>query len=141
MPEFGGQASVEERGVSKYVVGAPELDVEIGFTTQAFDLDETFKAYESAGVQESLVILIEEREVRWFRRIEGQFSLVATDPDGLFRSSVFPGLWLDPKALLERDAARLVATVLQGTETPEHAAFVARLAEVRTTSSQPEVQE
>lgn len=50
-------------------------------------------------------------------------------PDGIFRSEVFPGLWLDPKALFDDDLDRLIAVVDQGIATPEHAAFVARLAE------------
>ena len=43
------------------------------------------------------------------------------------RSEVFPGLWLDPRALLTQDWPRLLAVLGQGLASPEHAAFVARL--------------
>ena len=44
--------------------------------------------------------------------------------DGLYRSTVFPGLWLDPQALLTGDRRRLRAVLDLGCATPEHAAFV-----------------
>ncbi len=47
---------------------------------------------------------------------------------------MFPGLWLDPIALLEGDMRWLRSVVDQGCATPEHAAFVARLAAVRESS-------
>ena len=49
-------------------------------------------------------------------------------PDGVFRSEVFPGLWLDPEALIADDMDRLIATLDRGLATPEHAAFAAQLA-------------
>jgi hypothetical protein len=47
--------------------------------------------------------------------------------DGIFRSRVFPGLWLDAEALLGNDRRRVLEVLAQGLATPEHAAFVARL--------------
>jgi hypothetical protein len=41
---------------------------------------------------------------------------------------VFPGLWLDPQALLELNAPRLREVLQRGLDTPEHAAFVRQLA-------------
>jgi hypothetical protein len=41
---------------------------------------------------------------------------------------VFPGLWLDPAALLADDGPALVAALERGLATAEHAAFIARLA-------------
>jgi hypothetical protein len=46
----------------------------------------------------------------------------------MYRSQVFPGLWLDPHALFDDDSERLFATLDRGLATPEHAAFVADLA-------------
>jgi hypothetical protein len=48
-------------------------------------------------------------------------------PDGIYRSEVFPGLWLDPAALLRHDGPRVLEVLRQGLATPEHGAFVARL--------------
>jgi hypothetical protein len=60
-----------------------------------------------------------------------RFVTLSPDADGLYRSRVFPGLWLDPAALLERNTRRLRAVLDQGLATREHAAFVARLTAVR----------
>jgi hypothetical protein len=51
------------------------------------------------------------------------------DREGIWKSRVFPGLWLDGPALLARDTVRLVATLQKGLATPEHAAFVRKLQE------------
>jgi hypothetical protein len=48
--------------------------------------------------------------------------------DGIYRSEVFPGLWLDPHAFLKRDGKRVSAVLRQGLASPEHAAFIAKLA-------------
>jgi hypothetical protein len=40
---------------------------------------------------------------------------------------VFPGLWLDPAALVAGDAQTVLAALSRGLATPEHTAFVARL--------------
>ena len=47
--------------------------------------------------------------------------------NGLFKSTVFPGLWLDASALLRLDVRHVMATLQHGIETPEHAAFVQQL--------------
>jgi hypothetical protein len=49
----------------------------------------------------------------------------------LYRSTVFPGLWLDPQALLKDDIDIVVKALERGLATPEHAAFVQRLAAAR----------
>ena len=54
---------------------------------------------------------------------------VLPDADGLYRSEAFPGLWLDPAALLTGDLEGIIAALGRGLATPEHAAFVARLAD------------
>jgi hypothetical protein len=51
--------------------------------------------------------------------------------DGLYRSAVFPGLWLDPLALIQGNRRRLRAVLDLGFDTPEHNAFVAKLAAVK----------
>jgi hypothetical protein len=66
---------------------------------------------------------------------EGRLVDVSPDADGLYRSRVFPGLWLDPAALLARDRRRLRAVLDQRLATPEHTAFVAKLAKARNTSA------
>jgi hypothetical protein len=41
------------------------------------------------------------------------------------RSQVFPGLWLDPKALLNGDLKTVLAALREGLASPEHRAFAA----------------
>jgi hypothetical protein len=47
--------------------------------------------------------------------------------DGIFKSETFPGLWLDPEALLRQDLNRLREVLNLGLASPQHAEFVARL--------------
>ena len=77
---------------------------------------------------------IEPDEIFWFGQEQGVLVPRPIGDDGLYRSTVFPGLWLDPAALLKGDRRRLRAVVELGCATPEHAAFVARLAKPRAPS-------
>ena len=49
------------------------------------------------------------------------------DTEGIVKSRVFPGLWLDVPALLRADLRALRAAVERGVGDPAHAAFVLRL--------------
>ena len=122
-PECGGQTVVE----GDYVHGAPELVIEISDTSRYIDLGPKLVDYGRAGVSEYVVLALNPNEVYWFSQSEGALASVAPDPDGLYRSTLFPGLWLDPVALLSGDLTRLHQVVELGVATAEHAAFVARL--------------
>jgi hypothetical protein len=50
------------------------------------------------------------------------------DEDGIIRLRTFPGLWIDPAALLARDYARMMATLEQGLASSEYQEFVRDLA-------------
>lgn len=127
LPECGGQARFE----GKYIVGAPELVIEIAYSSRAVDLHDKRLAYAEAVVREYVVVDLRDAVVHWLALRDGRFEPVEPGDDGLHRSEVFPGLWLDPRALVEGDAARLLAAVERGTASPEHAAFVARLGAAR----------
>jgi hypothetical protein len=47
--------------------------------------------------------------------------------DGIYRSCVFPGLWLDVQALIDGRLARGFEVVQQGVATAEHQDFVKAL--------------
>ena len=130
LPEAGGRT----RNVGRFVAGVPELILEVSHTTRARDLGPKLKEYERVGVLEYVVLSVQPDEVIWHRFAEGRLVAVPADPDGLHRSSTFPGLWLDPLALIARDTGRLRQVVDLGLATPEHAAFVARLAAARAPS-------
>ena len=85
--------------------------------------------YERAGVQEYIVVALDANEVHWHVRRGDKLVSIPPDPDGIYRSEVFPGLWLDPAALLRKDFAGVLDVLDRGLATPEHAAFVASLAD------------
>jgi hypothetical protein len=70
---------------------------------------------------------VRDAAISWFVLREGRFEPLAPGPDGIYRSEVFPGLWLDPAALIRGDRAAVTGVLRQGVASPEHAAFVARL--------------
>jgi hypothetical protein len=123
LPEYGGQSRTT---ADDYVAGAPELIAEITHGSRAIDLHAKKDDYARYGVLEYLVVCLHERQLRWFD-LSGNREL-APDPDGVFRIRTFPGLWVHGEALLAKDYQRLMATLHQGLATPDHAAFVARLA-------------
>jgi len=58
---------------------------------------------------------------------DGEYRQLPIGEGGLIRSKVFPGLWLDPTALLTLDVVRVFQVISMGTADPSHAAFVAKL--------------
>jgi Uma2 family endonuclease len=117
----------QTREEDEYIVGAPELVAEVASSSEAIDFHAKRDDYERAGVKEYLVVALRQGRVVWFVLRQGRFEEMAPGPDGLLRSEVFPGLWLDPEALLRLEGPRLRQVLHQGLATPEHAAFVARL--------------
>jgi hypothetical protein len=107
------------------VAGAPELVAEIAQSSRAIDLHGKKDDYARHGVIEYAVLLVAEKQLRWFDLRAGtEFS---ADGAGVFRSRVFPGLWIDSRGLLAGDAAALLATLNRSLATPDYAAFVAQL--------------
>ena len=120
LPEYGGQ-SAEQRGLGS---GAPELIVEVAVSSSARDLSPKLRLYRAAGVREYITVLVQESRVIWRWLVAGEWSIVEPGPDGVLRSIVFPGLWLDPAALLRKDLPRLTEVLKQGLQSPEHRQFV-----------------
>jgi len=85
--------------------------------TRGPDHVRAFEDYERVGVLEYVVRAIEPDEVLWFVLRKGRFVDLATGPDGIYRSEVFPGLWLDPEALLRGDTRQLRKVLDQGCAT------------------------
>jgi len=124
LPPYGGQSG----RAGKYAAGAPELAVEISLSTASRDRGPKKELYRTAGVQEYITVLIEEAKVLWRRMEKGTYTDLKPDAEGMLRSVVFPGLWLDPEALLEQDGARLLEVLNQGLRSAEHEEFVRALA-------------
>lgn len=121
----GGGSWIEDDG---YLHGVPELLAEVCRSSVAYDLNQKFDLYQKAGVPEYLAVLVFEQEVRWHILIDGEYQVLGPDADGLLRSRVFPGLWLDCQALLAGDLQRVLQRLQEGLQSPEHRQFVARLA-------------
>jgi Uma2 family endonuclease len=83
--------------------------------------------YEAARVPEYLVVLPVEHEIRWYVLVGDKYQLMAPDADGVWRSRVFPGLWLDGKSLLAGNMPQVFATLQNGLNSSEHQTFVAEL--------------
>jgi Uma2 family endonuclease len=130
-PEVGGQAQDEE-GVAS---GPPELAAEVCVSRSSYDLNQKYDLYEAAGVPEYVAVLMHEKEVRWHQLVKGSYQRMPQPQDGVLRSVVFPGLWLNVQALLAGHGAQLLATLHQGLQSPEHAAFVAELTRRRATAA------
>jgi Uma2 family endonuclease len=124
LPECGGQAQISE---DDYVEGAPELVAEVASSSASYDLGKKLTAFQRNGVREYVVWRVLDRQVDWFVSREGRFELMPPDADGVLRSSVFSGLWLDPAALVRGDKARVRAVLQQGLNSPAHGEFVAGL--------------
>jgi Uma2 family endonuclease len=123
LPEADGRTGQRGRLLS----GAPEFVAEISASSASYDLHLKKDLYERQGVDEYLVVLLFEREIRWHRLEDGSYRNVQPDKDGVWRSTAFPGLWLDGKALLAGDLAKVLRVLQRGLDSPEHAEFVERL--------------
>jgi Uma2 family endonuclease len=127
LSEYGGRTQTDRR----FVEGVPELLVEVAHASRYTDLGPKLEDYERVGSLEYIVVALEPDEVFWFVLRNARFMDLPLGADGIFRSAVFPGLWLDPNALIAGDTRRLRAVLDLGLGTPEHADFVARLARAR----------
>lgn len=124
LPEFGGTSWVED----KYLHGVPELLTEVSYSSASYDLHLKLHLYESAKIPEYLVILLYEQEIRWHILVGGRYEQMPPDADGIWRSRVFPGLWLDGKSLLAGDLAQVLARLQEGLQSLQHKQFVDELA-------------
>lgn len=116
----GGQTTISE---DDYIEGAPELIVEVAASSAAYDLYEKKRAYRRNGVQEYLVWRVYENELDWFHLSAGEYVLLQPDTQGIVRSQVFPGLWLDISSLLSGAMSEVLSILQQGLNSPEHHEF------------------
>lgn len=121
----GGQSTVSP---DDYVTGPPELVCEIASSSRSYDLGVKLDVYREFGVREYVVWRVGDDAIDWFVLRGDHYESLPPSQDGICRSEIFPGLWLDPAALIAGDMARVLAIVQQGAASPEHATFVRRLA-------------
>jgi len=126
-PDCGGQTKLTP---DDYIEGAPELLAEISASTVSIDLGDKKTAYQRNGVQEYLVWRVLEQQIDWFYLKEGQYLELLADEDGITRSTIFPGLWLDRQALINGNIKQVTTVLKLGIESKEHNDFVIKLASI-----------
>lgn len=127
-PQYGGQSRdivskgkfLKQKGV-RFIEGAPELLAEVCHTSRAIDLHLKKKRYIIAGVLEYLVVCLNPQKIYWFD-LKNQTELTVGG-DGILRSIVYPGLWLDTGALFRCDYATLMDRIAAGMRTAEYEEF------------------
>ncbi|MFO0887824.1 MAG: Uma2 family endonuclease [Isosphaeraceae bacterium] len=134
LPSHGGRAEI---GGDGYISGAPELACEISASTRSIDLNAKFRLYLRSGIREYVVWRVEDDAIDWFVERQGRYERLPADDAGILRSEVFPGLWLDTRAMLRLDLGQVLRVLEQGLATPGHAEFVDRLARQAGRATQP----
>ncbi len=108
-----------------YVEGPPELLAEVASSSRAIDLHLKKERYSLAGVIEYIVLCLRPKQICWFD-LRRQIELKA-DADGIFRSAIFPGLWIHGEGLLQSNDKLAERALNRGLQSPEHKSFVSRL--------------
>jgi Uma2 family endonuclease len=111
-----------------YLDGPPDWIGEVAASSASIDLHSKLEVYRRAGVREYLVWRVGDEAVDWFVREGDQFVALAAE-SGIFKSRLFPGLWLDAKALAKQSLRPLHTTLAQGMASPEYIDFAKRVAE------------
>jgi len=124
---LGGRSRI---AADQYLEGAPELIFEVAASSASVDLYDKFRVYRRVGVQEYIVWQVYDQRINWWELVDGEYAPLAVDEQGIVRSSVFPGLWLNVSAMLNDDLKAVLETLQQGIAGAEHAAFVTRLAAI-----------
>jgi Uma2 family endonuclease len=123
-PSCGGQAQISP---DDYVEGAPELVAEVAASSASIDLNIKWRVYRRNHVREYVVWRVLDRAIDWFVLRQSQYDRLPLSAGGVYRSEVFPGLWLDADSLARFDLAAVLRVLQQVIASPEHAAFVAQL--------------
>lgn len=121
---LGGQAHISD---DDYIEGAPELIADSSASTASNDLHDKKKVYRRNGVKEYIVWQVLDNKLDWFSLNNGKYISLTPDATGIIKSRVFPGLWLDVKALLSGNMAQVLMVSQQGITSQEHIDFIQSL--------------
>ena len=69
--------------------------MEVAASSASYDLHEKLNAYRRNGVREYIVWRVWDAAIDWLVLRGGRYEPLPLS-DGIFKSEVFPGLWLDP---------------------------------------------
>lgn len=126
-PRCGGSVRLDADGI---LSGGPQLAAEISASGVSIDLGVRLRVYRRNGVQEYIVWRVLDRAFDWFELAAGDYQRLTPTAEGVYQSKVFPGLWLDVAAIVAGDFLRAHEALRQGIASPEHRAFVERLAAI-----------
>jgi Uma2 family endonuclease len=126
LPLLGGQSGNE----GTLGAGAPELAVEVCVTSTEIDFGPKLALYQRTGLREYIIVEPLERRMIWRVLENGAYVGQTVPADGIVRSRVFPGLWLDLEAFWAGDSAKMLAVLNAGLASEDHQEFVERLAEL-----------
>jgi Uma2 family endonuclease len=125
--KLGGQAHISD---DDYIEGAPELIAEVAASSATNDLYDKKRVYRRNGVKEYIVWQVFENKFDWFILENDEYISLNPDANGIIKSRVFPGLWLDVEALLTGKMAQVLTVLQQGLNSQEHHEFAKHLSQV-----------
>jgi len=122
--QLGGQTRITE---DDYIEGAPELIAEVAASSAANDLYDKKRGYRRNGVKEYIVWQVFDNQLDWFILENGEYIILKPDADGIIKSRICPGLWLDLSALLTGKMTQVLAGLQQGLNSETHPIFIQQL--------------
>jgi Uma2 family endonuclease len=123
--EIGGQARIDEE---QYLVGGPELTVEVAASSVSYDAHVKKKIYQEFRVQEYVLWRVQDEAIDWFVLRDNAYVPATPDESGLVASTQFPGLVLDVPAMLRFDLATVLTRLQHAMASPTHVDFMKVLA-------------
>ncbi|HLP89181.1 MAG TPA: hypothetical protein VK184_11410 [Nostocaceae cyanobacterium] len=61
-----------------------------------------------------------EQKIDWFYLEKSEYISLTPDSNGIIKSKIYPGLWLDITALLEGNMTQILAILQTGLNSPEY---------------------
>ena len=123
-----GKLAHSKVGPDGLLEGGPEFVAEIAVSSAAYDLHEKLAVYQRCLAPEYFVWQVVDSQIHWFALEQGDYVELKLRSDGVIRSRIFPGLWLNVRALLAGDEDKVDRALEKGLKSIEHAACVKRLA-------------
>ena len=117
-----------------YLDAGPEFVLEVSRSSLGRDRGPKRRDYVRGGVREYVIADVRGRRLIRYDLAENPDEPTPAPPDGVLKSRAMPGLWLNAPALFADDFIAVRRTCEAGLATPEHAAFVAKLAAAREPS-------
>jgi Uma2 family endonuclease len=120
----GGRSRITE---DEYLEGTPELVAEIAASSAAIDTGDKKNAYRRNSIPEYIIWNVYDNQIEWLHLVEGVYTPLPVEADGIVRSRVFPGLWLAVGDLLNKNMAQVLAVLHNGLQSTDYRDWVQSL--------------